>query len=139
MKAYRGGETVKPGLYFNARGLSFKSIDTTGALPGTAHDVYRRVPMLALLVAGPLLGLAYVVFLPFVGFAIVGWLLTVKAGHLAYRAAGAAVRVLTPGWEPALAFFSRGTAAKPTKSGTEADAWAKDVRNRLDRANDTKA
>src|SRR5574341_1039637 len=71
MKRYTGSETVEPGLYFNARQLSFKSVDETGPLPGSRAEVYRRVPILVLLVVGPILGLVYAVFLPFIGFAVV--------------------------------------------------------------------
>ena len=131
MRHYRGSETVEPGLFFNPRHLSFTSIDDEGPLPGSTDEVYRRVPMLALLVAGPLLGLAYVIFLPFIGFAMVTWLLGVKALHLAGGAAREAVRVLTPGWEPSMAFLSR---SKPTKTTRAvADKWAEEVEKKLDR------
>ena len=130
MKRYTGSETVEPGLYFNPRQLSFKSVDEEGPLPGSTDEVYRRVPILVLLVVGPLLGLVYAVFLPFVGFAIVAWLLGVKAVQLAGDAAREAVRVLRPGWEPSMAFLSRST---PTKTKREApDEWAEDVRKKLD-------
>ena len=131
MRHYRGTEKVEPGLYFNLRQLAFKSIDDEGPLPGTKDDVYRRVPMLALLVVGPFLGLAYVIFLPFIGFAMVAWLLGVKAGHLAAGAARGAVRALRPGWEPSMAFLSRTTPAKTTRDGT--DEWAEGVEKKLDR------
>lgn len=131
MKHYRGSETVEPGLYFNPRQLSFKSVDEEGPLPGNRGDVYRRVPTLALLVVGPFLGLVYVVFLPFIGFAMVTWLLAVKAVHLAAGVASGAARVLKPGWEPSMAFLSR---TKPTKTtGHAADEWAEEVRKKLDR------
>jgi hypothetical protein len=136
MKRFKGTEVVEPGLYFNIRQLSFKSVDEREALPGTTEETYRRVPVLALLVVGPLLGLAYVIFLPFMGFAMVGWLLSVKAGQAAAVAGRAAVRVLTPGWEPSLAFFSR---SKPASKAAPADEWAESVRNRLDGANDDRA
>ncbi len=132
MKRYRGTETVEPGLYFNVRQLSFKSMDERGPLPGSAEDVYRCVPTLVLLVVGPILGLAFVVFLPFIGFAMVGWLLVEKAGRLAAEATRAAVRVVRPGWEPSLAFLSRAKPAKPATGGGEADAWAEAVRKKLD-------
>ena len=126
MKRYTGSEMVEPGLYFNPRQLSFKSVDEEGPLPGSTDEVYRRVPILVLLVVGPILGLAYAVFLPFIGFAMVTWLLGVKAVQLA----GGAVRVLRPGWEPSMAFLSRST---PTKTKREApDEWAEDVRKKLD-------
>ena len=131
MKRYRGTETVEPGLYLNVRQLSFKSIEERGPLPGGPEEVYRCVPTLALLVVGPMLGLAFVVFLPFIGFAMVGWLLMEKAGHLAAEATRAAVRVLRPGWEPSLAFLSR---SKPAKTTVHTDAWAEAARKKLDPA-----
>ena len=130
MKHYRGTETVEPGLYFNPRQLSFKSVDEEGPLRGSKEEVYRRVPVLVLLVVGPLLGLVYAVFLPFIGCAMVTWLLGVKAGRLAAGAAGAAVRVLRPGWEPSMAFLSR---SKPARTRREAtDEWAEEVKKKLD-------
>ena len=132
MRHYRGTETVEPGLYLNLRQLSFKSMDETGCLPGKVEDVYRRVPTLALLLVGPLMGLAFVVFLPFIAFVMVGWLLVVKSTHLAADAMRGAVRVLRPGWEPSLAFLSRSKPAR-TEHG-ETDEWARAAREKLDRA-----
>ena len=130
MKRYTGSEMVEPGLYFNPRQLSFKSVDEEGPLPGSTDEVYRRVPILVLLVVGPILGLVYAVFLPFIGFAMVTSLLGVKAVQLAGGAVRGAVRVLRPGWEPSMAFLSRST---PTKTKREApDEWAEDVRKKLD-------
>lgn len=131
MRQYRGSEKVEAGLYFNLRQLSFKSMEEEGPLRGSKDEVYRRVPTLALLVVGPLLGLAYVIFLPFIGFAMVTWLLGVKALQLAGGVARGAVRVLSPGWEPSMAFLSR---SKPTKTtGEAADEWAEEVQKKLDR------
>ncbi len=129
MKRYRGTETVEPGLYFSIRQLSFKSMEERGPLPGRAEDVYHCVPTLALLVVGPILGLAFVVFLPFIGFAMVGWLLAEKAAGVAAEATRAAARVLRPGWEPSLAFLSR---SKPAKTAGDTDAWAEAARKKLD-------
>ena len=129
MRHYKGTEKVEPGLYFNLRQLSFKSIEDEGPLPGKREDIYRRVPMLALLVVGPFLGLTYVVFLPFIGFAMVAWLLAVKATHLAAGVASGAIRALRPGWEPSMAFLHRTKPAKTTREG--ADKWAEDVEKKL--------
>lgn len=131
MKLYKGTEKVAPGLYFNLRQLSFKSVDDEGPLSGRTEDLYRRVPTLALLVVGPLLGFVYVIFLPFIGFAMVAWLLGVKASQVAMGAARGAVRVLRPGWEPSMAFFSR---SKPTKAAPREtkDEWIEKVEEKLD-------
>lgn len=137
MRQHRGGEHVEPGLYFNLRELSFKSVDEASPLPGLPTDLYRRVPTLLLLVVGPVLGLVYVVFLPFIGVAMVTWLIAVKAGHFASEAGRQVARVLRPGWEPAMAFFSR---ARATKKGTsQTDPWAEEVRKRLEPEGQDKA
>jgi len=130
MRRYRGNATVDPGLYFNFRRLSFKSVQERGRLPGREEDVYHRVPTLALLFVGPVLGLVFVIFLPFIGFVMVGWLLAEKAGYLVVEATRAGVRVLRPGWEPSLAFLSR---SKGTKARAESDTWAEEARKKLDR------
>ena len=96
MRTYRGTETVEPGLYFNLRQLSFKSVDEEGPLPGEPEDIYRRVPMLALLLVGPVMGLAFVVFLPFIAFAMVGWIVTSKVARVAGTAMRAGRRERAP-------------------------------------------
>jgi hypothetical protein len=130
MRRYRGTESVEPGIYFNARQLSFKSMEGDEPLPGTETDEYRRVPVIVLLFAGPLLGGLYVLFLPFIGFAMLAWTAAGKLVELSADVALAAARVLKPAWEPARAFLSRGRAAKKTRK--RSDRWASDVREKLD-------
>ena len=96
MKTYRGTQEVDPELYFNVKKFALKSIDGRGPLPGTEDDEYRHVPMLIVLAFAPLLRLAYVIFLPFIGFAMVTWLLGHKALQLAADATTALVRVVPP-------------------------------------------
>ena len=130
MKTYRGGERVEPGLYLHTREWAFKDIQDEGLLPGTGRDAYRRVPTAAMLVVGPVVGLAYVMFLPLLGVGMVVSLLGVKAARAAAGPAEALVRALRPGWEPALAFLSRAMGAK--KAAPAADAWAAQVREKLE-------
>ena len=79
----------------------------------------------------PLLGLAFVIFLPFIGFAMVARLAGEKAielvGHLATQGA----RVLQPAWAPARAFLTRAKAAKPDTVASTPDPWAEDVERQL--------
>lgn len=132
MRTYTGSQDVEPGLYFNAKQFSVKSIENRGPLPGTRDHTYRRVPMLAMLAIAPLIALAYVIFLPFIGFAMVTWLLGNKAAQLATRAATDVVRVLRPGWAPSLAFLSRPKPARQDKSVEDTrDAWTEEVEKKL--------
>ena len=134
IKQYPGGEEASPGLYFQWRKLSFHTLDEGERLPGSMTDEYIPVPWFVLLVVGPFLGLAYLVFLPFVGIAMVAWLLASKLGELVATAARALPRVLRPGWEPAMAFLSRSKSADSVKPPV--DDWAEDVRKKLDEDDD---
>ena len=81
------GETAKAGFYFNTRTWEVTLHRTTGdALPGKAGDRCARIPALALLLLGPVMGLAFVIFLPLIGFALVGleigrWLMKLVPTH----------------------------------------------------------
>jgi len=137
MRTYRGTQEVEPGIYVNFRRLSASSIEEPGRLPGTEQDLYRRVPMVAMLALAPLFGLAYVIFLPLIGFAMVAWLAGTKVVQLGSTAASASVRVLRPGWAPALAFLSRSKPKKPAdETETTPDAWTEEVEKKLNETDD---
>ncbi len=129
IKKHHGGTEADTGLYLNWKRLSFHSHEEGESLPGDSSDEYLSVPWFALLIAGPILGLTYVIFLPFLGIATVLWLGATKLAELATAAARASVRVLRPGWEPAMAFLSR---SKRADEKAQVDEWADDVRKSLD-------
>ena len=101
MTTYNGRTQVEAGFYLNRKTLHLTTVEKAGALPGTELETYYRVPMLALLAAAPVLGLFYVMFLPFLGFAMVLHLVGTKVAHLVGDAAAHAVRALRPSWAPA--------------------------------------
>jgi hypothetical protein len=71
MRTCKAGEMVKGGFYFNTKAWDIHLVRPAGAtLPGGEDDRYIRVPALALLVIGPLMGFAFVIFLPLAGFAL---------------------------------------------------------------------
>ena len=118
MTRHHGGETVQAGAYFNAKALSFKVLDDEETLPGAAADEYVALPMAAMLVVGPALGLVYAIFLPVVGLAM-------AAAALLEKPATAMARVTRPAWQPALSFLSRGKKGKATG---RSDAWSEDAK-----------
>ena len=134
MTTYTGTQDVEPGLYLNTKTFRLTTLERPGLLPGTLNDRYRRVPMLLMLAAAPLVGLAYVVFLPFIGFVAVGALLGGKVMQFAASTAEHAGRARRPAWAPLAAFFSRHKAA-PTppeeKKAPETDAWSESVEKHL--------
>lgn len=108
MTTFTGTQEVERGLYLNLKRFSMTVLERRGTLPGTEHDTYRRVPVLLMLAAAPLVGLVYVIFLPFVGFAAAA----VLAGEKVKEAvADARVR---RGGVPALAFNKTGVRTPDT-------------------------
>ena len=68
---YTGGETVKGGFYWNRGTWHLENVEgKTGTLPGDGSTRYLWIPTLLMLVLAPMMGGLFVVFLPFVGFAL---------------------------------------------------------------------
>ena len=105
--AYRndGGYKAKGGFYWNKYDWKIEVVrGEEGILPGSKDD-YKKIPTLAMLVAAPVMGGLFVVFLPFVGTYMV-------VGHGAKKAM-AGVRdastelasAIGPRWQPGEAYF----------------------------------
>jgi hypothetical protein len=109
MLGYRGGERVKAGPYWNlTKGELVSLSGQDGVLPGGSDERYMKAPLPLLMVFGPLAGLAYVIFLPFIGFATVAMLLGQRA-RWAIEAGGHAIiqTAAVPGWVPGMAQLTR--------------------------------
>ena len=67
-----GGSKVPAGFYFNKANWEIVTVSGRkgGLLPGDATTGYVKVPAVAMLAAAPVLGAAFVVFLPVIGFAL---------------------------------------------------------------------
>jgi hypothetical protein len=116
-----GGETVGKGNYWNFSTGERVQIEDRGVLPGNPSDSYYRFPPIAVLIAGPILGLTYAVFLPFIGIAML-------AGVLAKKLFGGVVRTAWKGaafgWKPSEAYLS----GRKRKAG-KTDKKEKDTTN----------
>lgn len=131
MKRYRGGDDAPPGVYLNPRAMSFHSVQRAAPLPGDWEDKYQRVPAVAAIVIGSALGGLYVIALPLIGCAVLGWIAGVKALELIAAAAVAAVRVFKPSWRPARASFAPSARTRHGQPGT--DLWLEEVKKELER------
>lgn len=71
MLKYTGGERVKAGFYWHRARWGAEIVPAAGgALPGAPGDVYYRIAWPVLLVAAPVMGGAFAIFLPFIGIAM---------------------------------------------------------------------
>lgn len=135
MARYSGDQTVGPGIYFNLRDLRFKSIDEEGTLSGPESETWWGVPVIFMLIAAPVIGGAFALFLPLIGFVLVGALVLEWSTRAFATTLNAAGRVIRPAWQPALAFLSRGRRGGTKKEETleQADEWADEVRQELNK------
>ncbi len=67
-----GGSKVPAGFYFNKTNWEIVTVSGKkgGLLPGDAKTGYLKIPAVAMLAAAPVLGAAFVIFLPVIGFAL---------------------------------------------------------------------
>ena len=116
---YKGGATVQRGTYWNISNGERLNVDREMTLPGNAKATYLKGHPIVILLAAPVLGLVYAVFLPFIGIASVITMLARKLfGGLAHEAAKAA----TFGWRPVEAYLGGRKQKKAQKaSHKEAD------------------
>jgi hypothetical protein len=73
MLKHKGGDTVKKGFYGSVARWTIEVIGKAGGtLPGTPDERYLKLPVIMVLAVAPFMGLAFAVFLPFIGFVMLG-------------------------------------------------------------------
>jgi hypothetical protein len=134
-----GGTAAKNGFYWNLGKWEMTMVPKQGGiLPGGANDRYLKVPVIALLFLAPLMGAAYAMFLPFIGFAMLFTFLGKKALAMGRSGAVDVAATMTPDWRPGEAYLARGAKKMPdAENGDEVDASAIDAsvqgRQRIER------
>ncbi len=103
MLTYKGGSKVGTGTYWDLS--SGQRIDVTGeAFLGKDSSVtFYRIPSIAMLFAGPVMGLLYVLLLPFIGIGTVAMIAIRKVAGAALSLIG---KSLSFGWRPKEAYLA---------------------------------
>ena len=115
MLKYNGGSRVGKGTYWNLTNGERIDIRDEGILPGEAKKAYYRMPAAAIIVAGPVLGLMYALFLPFIGIAMLVKLVGQKAGGGVMEMVHGSASF---GWRPSESYL----AGKKTKEAKKDEA-----------------
>jgi hypothetical protein len=105
--AYTGGTKVKNGFYWSMQAWDMAMVPAEGGqLPGDGARTYTRIPTVLFLLLAPMMGALYVVFLPFVGFAMVlGYAARWAKRGVTDTAMNVAVAV-APSWAPGEAYLA---------------------------------
>jgi hypothetical protein len=98
MTSYNGNSKVKRGYYFSTNTLGVEVIgEDGGTLPGPSTTRYVSVPFPLLFVVVPVVGLAFLIFLPLIGFALFAWAIVQRiTGHVSREAGALAATVAPP-------------------------------------------
>ncbi len=83
---HKGGNETKGGFYWKKRAWEIVTVEgKTGTLPGDEKSEYLKIHGLLLLPVALVISIAYVVFLPVVGFAMIFGTLFKKIGGVLVR------------------------------------------------------
>jgi len=75
----KGGNETKGGFYWKKGDWEIVTVEgKKGVLPGTEKAEYLRIPTLLFIPVIMAMSVIYVVFLPFIGFAVLGKAITTK-------------------------------------------------------------
>ena len=98
-----GGHTVKAGTYWNLANGNRVRMEQEGALPGDGQTRYIKAPVAVMLMAAPVIGLVFAVFLPFIGIAMTISLIGKKLANAVTEAAAGSMSF---GWRPVQAYLT---------------------------------
>ena len=117
---HKAGEMVQRGNYWNFSNGERISLETGGILPGGSGTTYVKAHPVVVLAAGPVLGLLYAAFLPFIGIAM---LLKVAATKVFGSTLERLATVSSFNWRPSESYLS----GKRTKKAKGKDEKARDT------------
>lgn len=95
MATFNGNQAVQGGYYFSMKSFGVEVVgDEGGTLPGDASARYVRVPFPALFLIVPVVGLAFLIFLPAIGMYLFAKALVMKVtGHVVEGASDLAATI----------------------------------------------
>jgi hypothetical protein len=99
----KGGNKVAAGTYWNMTNGNRVQMDQEGVLPGSGQTRYIKAPVAIMLMAAPVIGLVFAVFLPFIGIAMT---LNLIGKKLVEGVASAAAGSMSFGWRPIEAYLA---------------------------------
>jgi hypothetical protein len=113
MAKYTGGEKVGGGYYWNVRNWEVEVVPSEGGRLKATAGTRVKVPFPALFVIVPLLGALFLMFLPFIGFALFAYAIVRKVTGGVKQGATELAATVQPG------SFAAGSAYFTGKPGEE--------------------
>lgn len=103
MMKYRAGQKVGKGTYWNISDGTRVDISDEGTLPGNSTAVYTKFSPGLMLIAGPVIGLIYVIAMPFMA---VGTILVTAGGKILSGLVDLLGNLVSFSWRPSEAHLA---------------------------------
>ena len=101
MTKLNAGMKASSGYWFSTRSWTMHPVSKDGeALPGAAGEIYVRIPLLLAFIVAPLMGAAFLMFLPFIGFYLAFSAVLRPVIKVFRRSANELADTVSPGWAP---------------------------------------
>lgn len=127
-----GGSRAAAGFYWNPRGWEIVTVPKEGAvLPGNDEVRYIRLPAALMLLMAPAMGGLFVLFLPFIGFAMLARHAGRAGVEVGREAAERLAHTLAPAWRPGEAHLA-GKRSKRSRSRGGASEELDEVRKQIE-------
>jgi hypothetical protein len=118
-----GGEVAQSGIYWNIRDGEFISVPTGGGkLAGGPRDRYLKAPLPVVLVVGPLMGLAFALFLPLSGLLVLVPFLAAKLRGAVSSGKVSAAHMASPRMQPGVSYLEPRSGGATKRSSTAENA-----------------
>ena len=111
-----GGHTVQAGTYWNLSNGSRVQMEQEGVLPGSGTTRYIKAHVAVMLMAAPIIGLVFAVFLPLIGIVMT---LSLVGKKLVQGVESAAAGSMSFGWRPIQAYLIGRKARKAERAKKE--------------------
>ena len=122
MMTATAGTMAARGYWFNVNEWRLHPAQSEGEkLPGAAGEKYVHVPLVVAFAAAPILGAAFVVFLPVIGFYVALQATGRAVARIAKHSSREVAATVSPGWQPGTAHLT-GTHAEGEPAGEKTEA-----------------
>jgi hypothetical protein len=137
MATYESGTAVLNGYYLNPTSWSVTPVAHDGERLPSGRGRWMRIPTAAALVLVPVLGAAFLVFLPLIGFLVTLHAMASAVVNAIHGSATELAATVSPGWAPGEAHFTGKAAASagveekgPLAHGDALEALAREIARR---------
>ena len=113
-----GGQLARKGNYWNFSTGENVVLDAESVLPGDDQTIYYKLPPIAMIAIAPILGLVYAIFLPFVGLAMLAY---VVANRVVAVSSDFVWKAAAFGWRPSEAYLAGRKARQADKKKIKDD------------------